>query len=86
LTTTFDSIIKFTSKDCKSNRHKNCANSWNGFGFEVYCSCYCHHKKEDCSCYCHHKIGEALESVGGPVANTIHDVQPFSVGDIVDNG
>jgi hypothetical protein len=42
---------------------------------EVYCSCYCHHKK-----------GEVLESVGGPVANTIRDVQPFSVGDTIDNG
>jgi hypothetical protein len=65
-----NSIVEFRSRDCKNNNHQNCADSWNGFGFEVYCSCYCHHKKE-----------EELESVGGPVANTIHDVQPFSLGD-----
>ena len=66
-----NSIVEFRSKDCKNNNHQNCAGSWNGFGFEVYCSCYCHYKK-----------GEALESVGGPEANTIQDVQPFSAGDI----
>jgi hypothetical protein len=53
-----NSIVEFRSKDCKNNNHQNCAGSWNGFGFEVYCSCDCHHKKE-----------EALESVGGPVVN-----------------
>jgi hypothetical protein len=67
---TQNSIVEFKSKDCKSNNHQNCDSSWNGFGFEVYCSCDCHRKK-----------GEALESVGGPVANAIHDVQPFSLGD-----
>jgi hypothetical protein len=69
-----NSIVEFRSRDCKNNNHQNCAGSWNGFGFEVYCSCICHHKK-----------GEVLESVGGPVTNTIH-VQPFSVGDTIDNG
>jgi hypothetical protein len=63
-------VVEFWSKDCKNNNHQNCAGSWNGFGFEFYCSCNCHHKKE-----------EALESVGGPVANAIHGVQSSFSGD-----
>ena len=37
------------------------------------------------SCNRHHKKGEALESVGKPVANAMHDVQPFFLGDTNDN-
>jgi hypothetical protein len=65
-----NSIVEFRNKDCKNNNHQNCAGSWNGFGFEVYCSCYCHHKKE-----------EVLESVGGPVVDAIHEVQSSFSGD-----
>jgi hypothetical protein len=65
-----NSVVEFRSKDCKNNNHQNCAGSWNGFGFEFYCSCNCHHKKE-----------EALESVGGPVASAIHEVQSSFSGD-----
>jgi hypothetical protein len=65
-----NSIIEFRSKGCKNNNHHHCAGSWNGFGFEVYCSCYCHHKKE-----------EALDSVGRPVANATHEVQSSFLGD-----
>jgi hypothetical protein len=70
-----NSIVEFRSKDCKNNNHQNCASGWNGFGFEFYCSCYCHHKKE-----------EALVSVGGPVTNALHDVQPFFLGVEEENG
>jgi hypothetical protein len=63
------SKIEFLNKECKNNEHYKCAGKWQGLGFEVYCSCNCHHKK-----------GEALESVGGPVANTIHDIQSFFLG------
>jgi hypothetical protein len=65
-----NSIAEFRSKDCKNNNHQNCAGSWNGFGFEVYCSCNCHYKKE-----------EALESVGEPVANATYEVQSSFLGD-----
>ena len=69
-----NSVLEFRNKDCKNNNHQNCASSWNGFGFEFHCSCNCHHKKE-----------EALDSVGEPVTNAIHDVQPFFLG-VRDNG
>jgi hypothetical protein len=45
LTAIFDSVINFTSKDCKSNRHQNCPMRWDGLGFEFACSCICHYKK-----------------------------------------
>ena len=46
ISNTADIAIDFRSKDCKSNRHQNCASKWNGFGFEIICSCECHKKKE----------------------------------------
>jgi hypothetical protein len=64
------SKLEFLNRECKNNEHYECAGKWHGLGFEIYCSCNCHHKKE-----------EALESVGGPAANTIHDIQPFSLGE-----
>jgi hypothetical protein len=64
------SKLEFLNRECKNNEHYECIGRWQGLGFKIYCSCDCHHKKE-----------EALESVGGPVANAIHDVQPISLGD-----
>jgi hypothetical protein len=64
------SKIEFFNRECRNSEHHECEGKWHGLGFEVYCSCFCHHKK-----------GEVLEWVGGPVANTMHDIQPFSLGD-----
>jgi len=53
--------IDFRSKDCKSNRHQNCASKWNGFGFQIICSCKCHNRKEE--------EQQALAEVVGPETN-----------------
>ncbi|TLX83213.1 MAG: hypothetical protein E6L04_08960 [Thaumarchaeota archaeon] len=39
--------IPFHSKHCASNQHQVCYGAWTGFGFEVYCDCYCHKRKNN---------------------------------------
>lgn len=36
--------IDFTSKNCKSNNHFECAGKWEGLGLEVICVCHCEDK------------------------------------------
>ena len=35
-------LMEFHSKECKQDRHSNCARQWEGFGFNVICKCDCH--------------------------------------------
>ena len=61
ISNTADITIDFRSKDCKSNRHQNCASKWNGFGFEIICSCECHESKK----------GVVLDEAPQSAANTL---------------
>jgi hypothetical protein len=61
-------ISDFLSRECKSQLHESCHGKWEGLGFEIICSCKCGHSQN----------GQALELVGGPGANAIHNVQSNS--------
>ena len=34
--------IDFIGKECKNSNHFSCNHQWEGFGFNVICSCNCH--------------------------------------------
>ena len=36
--------ISFKSKDCKKENHIFCKYQWEGFRFQIICSCECHRK------------------------------------------
>jgi hypothetical protein len=38
-------ILQFVSKQCRSDKHRACHRSWEGFGFEIICDCKCHSNK-----------------------------------------
>jgi len=63
-----NNIIDFLSRACKSQLHEICHGKWEGLGFEIICSCNCGHIQN----------GQALESVEGPEANAIHNIQSNS--------
>jgi hypothetical protein len=44
-----NTVLQFTSKDCKNNVHSNCHSSWTGLGFNIICSCICHGQKSAAS-------------------------------------
>jgi hypothetical protein len=52
-------LVEFLSKQCKNKEHIICCGLWKGLGFEVFCDCECHKKKEQ----------QALAEVRGPVSN-----------------
>jgi len=37
----------FLNKHCRAKVHSICRAEWTGFGFEIYCDCSCHTKKDD---------------------------------------
>lgn len=37
-----DTILQFTSKECKNKVHSKCHSSWTGLGFNIICRCICH--------------------------------------------
>jgi len=39
--------IFFLNKHCRAKLHSICPGQWAGFGFEIYCNCSCHTKKDD---------------------------------------
>ena len=67
---TISKIIDFLSKDCKSQLHESCHSKWEGLGFEIICNCKCGHGKN----------GQALDLVGGLVANAIQNKKSSSQG------
>jgi hypothetical protein len=56
-----NAVINFISRQCKNSIHKGCCGIWQGLGFEVFCDCECHKKKEQ----------QASGKVGGPISNAI---------------
>jgi len=38
--------ISFKSKECKNNNHFSCSHQWEGFRFQIVCSCECHVKEK----------------------------------------
>ena len=34
--------IDFISKECRNKNHLLCSHQWEGFGFNVICTCNCH--------------------------------------------
>lgn len=40
-----NTILQFTSKDCKNEVHSKCHSSWTGLGFNIICGCVCHGQK-----------------------------------------
>ena len=39
-------FIDFTNNECKKENHDSCPGTWIGLGFEFYCDCDCHNKRE----------------------------------------
>jgi hypothetical protein len=39
-------MVEFNSKECRSNRHSDCARQWKGMGFIALCMCTCHKEEE----------------------------------------
>lgn len=37
-----NTVLQFTSKDCKNEVHSKCHSSWTGLGFNIICGCICH--------------------------------------------
>ena len=44
-----NTILQFTSKDCKNEVHSKCHSSWTGLGFNIICGCICHGQKSQAS-------------------------------------
>jgi len=36
--------VYFLNKYCRTEQHTICERQWSGFGFEIYCECFCHKK------------------------------------------
>jgi hypothetical protein len=39
-----NTVLQFTSKDCKNEIHSKCHSGWTGLGFDIICGCKCHTK------------------------------------------
>jgi hypothetical protein len=37
-----NTVLQFTSRDCKIGIHSKCHSGWTGLGFDIVCSCECH--------------------------------------------
>jgi hypothetical protein len=57
-------VIEIRSKYCRSNKHQDCDSRWNGFGFEIVCSCECHLSKKGV-----HDMDEVLRTEANAVFN-----------------
>jgi hypothetical protein len=40
-------LIDITNNECKKGNHASCVGSWIGFGFEFFCDCNCHLRKNN---------------------------------------
>jgi hypothetical protein len=40
-----NTVLMFTSKDCKNEVHSKCGSKWTGLGFNIICGCICHEQK-----------------------------------------
>ena len=40
-----NTVLQFTSKDCRNEIHSKCHSSWTGLGFNIICGCICHGQK-----------------------------------------
>lgn len=64
-------VLDFLSKQCKNNKHCECAGKWNGLGIEALCYCNCHKEQEE-------EKQQAIAWVLEPLANA--KVNDFSFG------
>ena len=71
ITNTAAITIDFRSKECKNNRHQNCASIWNGFGIEILCNCECHLNKKRVV------LDETPQSAANTLQDACHHTEKF---------
>jgi hypothetical protein len=56
--------IRFKSRECKNEMHKDCHYMWHGLGLEFLCTCECDHyrKKEGLEQFAQPKCSNSLNS------------------------